>query len=212
MTAPRTTRRRYSAPRRALQAEQTRAVVLTAARELFAERGWAATSMRDVAKAAGVSVETVYATLGPKPAVFTAALDGAVVGDDEPVPLNQRAAFRALGEGPLTERVAKGAALVLDILQRVNGLHRALREGARSEPVLADALRAAEHNRLESLAEALPMVLGRAIEGEELDVFWAQTSPEVYEALTERLGWTGERYAAWIARLVLGMAPDALPM
>lgn len=212
MTAPRTTRRRYSAPRRALQAEQTRAVVLTAARELFAERGWAATSMRDVAKAAGVSVETVYATLGPKPAVFTAALDGAVVGDDEPVPLNQRAAFRALGEGPLTERVAKGAALVLDILQRVNGLHRALREGARSEPVLADALRAAERNRLESNAEALQLVLGRAVEDDELDAFWAQTSPEVYEALTERLGWTGERYAAWIARLVLGMAPDAVPM
>ena len=51
------------------------AAVLAACRALFSERGWAATGVRDVATAAGVSVETVYATLGGKVALLTAALD-----------------------------------------------------------------------------------------------------------------------------------------
>jgi AcrR family transcriptional regulator len=206
------TTRRYRAPRRAQQAEQTRAAVLAAARELFAERGWAATGMRDLAAAAGVSVETVYATLGAKPAVFAAALDGAVVGDDEPVPLAQRPAFTAIGRGPLRERAAAGATLILDIHQRTIGLQRALREGARSEPALAALLATAEQNRRISDAEGLRLAIGRAVDGLELDVFWAQTSPEVYDALTGRAGWSAGQYAAWVTRLVVGLAPDAGPL
>jgi len=61
-----TRRRRYSSPLRAAQAGQTRLAIIAAASRLFAEKGWSGTGMRDVARAAQVSVETVYANFGSK--------------------------------------------------------------------------------------------------------------------------------------------------
>ena len=71
--------------------------------------------MRDVARAAGVSVETVYASFRSKGDLLMAALDVAVVGDAGPVPLDQRPEFAALGSGTLRQRrinVEQGAAQV----------------------------------------------------------------------------------------------------
>jgi AcrR family transcriptional regulator len=194
--------RAYRSPRRALQAQQTRTAVLAACRALFAERGWAATAVRDIATAAGVSVETVYATLGGKVALLTAALDGAVVGDDEPVPLAERPMFLALGAGSLAERTATAVALITDIHVRTIGLQRALREGAGGEPALAELLAAQEENRRVSTGRGMALVLRRPIGDRERDLFWAQTCPEVFDALVNRSGWSAEQYAEWVASLI----------
>jgi AcrR family transcriptional regulator len=63
---------------------------LVVSTRLFAENGWSGTDMRDVARTAQVSVETVYANFGSKGSLLRQALDVAVVGDDEPVPLSDR--------------------------------------------------------------------------------------------------------------------------
>src|ERR671915_2120824 len=55
-----------SESRRARQAAQTRRDILNAARRLFAEKGYAATSVADVAAAAGASVQTIYDSVGSK--------------------------------------------------------------------------------------------------------------------------------------------------
>jgi len=185
-----------------MQAQQTRAAVLGACRALFGERGWAATGVRDIAGAAGVSVETVYATLGGKVALLTAALDGAVAGDDEPIPLSERPWFLAMGEGEYDARVRTAAALITDIHVRTIGLQRALREGAGGEPALAELLATQEANRRMSTGEGMALVLRRPFGARELDLFWAQTSPEVYDALVNRSGWSTEEYAAWVASLL----------
>ena len=52
--------------RRAMQAEQTRHDILAAARRRFATQGYAATSLKDVASDAGVSVQTLYDSIGSK--------------------------------------------------------------------------------------------------------------------------------------------------
>lgn len=194
--------RTYRSPRRAMQAQQTRAAVLSAARVLFAERGWAATGVRDVAAAAGVSVETVYATVGGKVALLSTALDGAVVGDDEPVPLAERPMFRAMGEGGFTQRAAAAAALVTDIHVRTIGLQLALREAAGGEPELAAQLARQEENRRVSTTEGMRLVLRRPPTDRERDLFWAQTCPEVFDALVHRSRWTTDDYAAWVASLI----------
>jgi AcrR family transcriptional regulator len=194
--------RTYRSPRRALQAQQTRVAVLTACRALFGERGWAATGMRDIAGEAGVSVETVYATLGGKVALLTAALDGAVVGDDNPIPLSERPMFLAAGEGEFDARVRTAAALITDIHVRTIGLQRALREGAGGEPALAELLTTQEENRRTSTGLGMALVLGRPVDDRERDLFWAQTSPEVYDALVNRSGWSTEDYATWVASLI----------
>jgi AcrR family transcriptional regulator len=194
--------RTYRSPRRALQAQQTRTAVLAACRALFAERGWAATGVRDVAGAAGVSVETVYATLGGKVALLTAALDGAVAGDDEPIPLSERPVFRAMGEGDFGTRVAAAAALITDIHVRTIGLQLALREGAGGEPALAELLSTQEERRRASTGQGMALVLRRPIDDRQRDLFWAQTCPEVFDALVNRSGWSTEQYATWVASLI----------
>src|SRR3954449_10850312 len=52
--------------RRAIQAEQTRTDIIGAARRLFAAQGYASTSVRDIAREAGVSVQTLYDSVGSK--------------------------------------------------------------------------------------------------------------------------------------------------
>ncbi|MHC1563653.1 TetR family transcriptional regulator [Actinomycetospora sp. C-140] len=197
--------RTYRSPRRAMQAAQTRTEVISAARALFGERGWAATGMRDVARAAGVSVETIYGTLGGKVALLTAAIDGAVVGDDEPVPLAERPQFLALAQGDLAERADAAAALITDIHVRTIGLQLALREGAGSEPALAEVRAAQERNRYSTTGDGMRVVLDRPVETRELDLFWAQTCPEVYDLLVNQSHWTVEQYQEWVRTLITNL-------
>lgn len=199
------TTRAYRSPRRALQAAQTRSAVVGAARTLFAERGWAATGMRDVARVAQVSVETIYGTFGGKVALLTAAIDGAVVGDDEPVPLAERPQFLALGEGELAERATAAAALITDIHVRTIGLQLALREGAGSEAALSALRTTQEQGRHSSTADGMRVVLGRAVSAHEIDLFWAQTCPEVYDLLVNRSSWSVEQYQEWIRTLITNL-------
>ena len=60
MNRPVKTPRRYDSSARREQARATRRQVLAAATALFLERGYAATTMADVAARAGVVVQTVY--------------------------------------------------------------------------------------------------------------------------------------------------------
>jgi len=63
-------RRVYRSPRRTRQAAETRLAILAAARELFARAGYTATTVAQIAATAAVSVDTVYATVGRKPALL----------------------------------------------------------------------------------------------------------------------------------------------
>ena len=123
--------------RRQQQAAETRALVLEAATTLFAERGWAATGMRDIATQAGVAVQTVYAGFASKSDVLLAAIDAGVVGDTRAVPLSDRPEFAALAIGSVADRVAVAARLLTGINQRTWGLRRALTEAAGGDPLLA---------------------------------------------------------------------------
>jgi len=209
--APRTRRRAYRSPRREQQAAETRAAVLRAAVQLFGERGWAATGMREVARVAGVSVETVYAGFGSKSDLLMAALDVAVVGDAALVPLGQRPEFAALGSGTRQQRAVAAARLITAAHQRTAGLYLALREAAASDTDLARRLREIEERRRVSAEQGLSLVAGRAVTGEERDGLWAVLGMEVYQLLTELSGWTPQQYQAWVAGVIdrlLGEAPQ----
>ena len=82
--------RKYDASGRQAQARQNRRAVLDAAHRLFLERGYATTTVAEVAATAGVSVETVYKAFTNKPGLVKAVFDVLVVGDDEDVPMLQR--------------------------------------------------------------------------------------------------------------------------
>src|SRR5690349_19691989 len=105
--------RRYRSPRRARQAEQTRADVLAAAVKLFAASGWAGATLAAIAAEAGVAVETIYTAYPSKKALLLAAMDGAIVGDAEPISLIDREPARhILDLSTEDDRLRQAAALI----------------------------------------------------------------------------------------------------
>jgi AcrR family transcriptional regulator len=178
---------------------QTREGVVAAATQLFGENGWASTGMRDVARAAGVAVETVYANFSSKAELLMAAVDVAVVGDNEPIALDQRPDFTALGRGSRADRAAAAARLVRDIHERTYALGKALREAAAGDADLAARLDEAESRRRINVEKGSRLVAGRTLTDTECDGLWALFSMELYQLLVERAGWTPERYEEWLA-------------
>lgn len=192
-------KRRYTSTRREQQAAETKQAVLTAAATLFAEHGWAGTGMRDVARAAGVSVETVYAHFGSKPALLRAALDIAVVGDDAEVPLAERPDFDALGGGSPADRTRAAAKLVREVNERTYRLRRVLKEAAASDSDLDRQVYELEQRRRSDVEGGATLVAGRPVTPTERDGLWAVLSQEVYALLVDRAGWTGPDYEDWLA-------------
>lgn len=195
-------RRPYSSARRRQQAAETRGLVLAAATSLFADRGWSATGMRDIAKEAGVAVETVYANFGSKTELLVTAIDVGVVGDAEPVPLSQRPEFAAVGIGSFADRISAAARLLNGINQRTWGLRRALSEAAGSEPQLAAKLHELERRRRDNIRQGVEMVVGRPVDDDVLDGLWVVMSADVFYLLTQIGGRPVEDYERWLATTI----------
>src|SRR3954451_18863353 len=132
-------KRVYNSPLRTEQAHRTRAGVLDAAGRCFLEKGYAATTMKDVAAEAGVSVQTVFGQ-GSKASLLLACVDRAVVGDDEQAPLAQRELFVRLVEAP--DRTGKLSALrelVLRYVPRTVPMIQAFAAAAAGDGEIAEA-------------------------------------------------------------------------
>ena len=197
-----TRRRRYSSPLRAAQAGQTRLAVLAAATRLFAEKGWSGTGLREVARAAQVSVETVYANFGSKGALLREALDVAVVGDDEPVPLSDRPEFRALAEGDAAARAQAAGRLLAALHRRTAALYRVLQHAAAADAEMADLLRKNQADERAQVREGVLAVARRDVTEIEVDAMFAVLSNDVFLLLTETTGWSDDQYASWVAATV----------
>ena len=200
-------RRRYASPLRAKQAEATKATLLNTATELFTTKGWAGTGMRDVARGAGVAVETLYKHYSSKRVLFDAVVDHAVVGDDEPVPVAQRPEFLAMGRGRRTDRIAAAAALTAAIHDRTGPFAKLIREAAATDEEIAEVLRAARERQRQDVGAGLELVLGRPTTEAERDGVWAVLSPEVYLLLVQESGWSLDQYEVWLSTTLASVLP-----
>jgi AcrR family transcriptional regulator len=197
-------KRRYDATGRREAALANRRAILDAAAELFTTRGYAATTMGEVADRAGVAVDTVYTVIGRKPALFLELVETAISGGDEAVPAERRGYVRAMLEEP-------DAGRKLDIYaQAIQEMH------GRLAPLLRVA-RSAAHPEIEAVWEGIARrraanmrdlardlagtgQLRPGLEVEEIaDVIWATNSPEFYCLLVEDRGWSPGRFGAWLA-------------
>jgi AcrR family transcriptional regulator len=207
--------RAYRSELRAEQARQTRMRVLDAAQSLFEEHGYAGTTMEAIANAAGVAVDTVYATFGTKRKVLAALLDVRVGGDDLPLAVIDRPEPQAVRlERDQRRQVEMFAASIALIIERVRPVDDVMRGAASVDPEIA-ALRARlQQVRFENmrrfvswLAANGPLRAGLG-EDEASAVVWTLTSPEVHRLFRSERGWTAEQYEAWLeatlARTVLG--------
>ena len=121
---PKAVKRRYTSTRRNEQARETRLRVIRAARELFVAQGYGRTTLAEVAREAGVAVETVYAAFGNKATLLRRTWDVDFRGDEEDVPLFDRAEMQAILDEPdLATRIRRHAAFVTATNRRTR-MHR----------------------------------------------------------------------------------------
>lgn len=211
-------RRRYESPRRQEQAAQTRRDILATAGTLFRERGFAGTSMPQIAAEAGVVVETVYRAFGSKAGLFRAVVESALAAGPTraDVPVEERPAIRAVIEEQDPRRqVALYAATQPGIHRRAGPLLRALRDAAGTDKELRKLWDEMEAWRLDGqgrlagmLAERGTLRHGLSVEAAR-DVIWTLCSLAVHDLLVLERGWSYERYEAWLAEaLVRELLPD----
>jgi AcrR family transcriptional regulator len=213
-------KRAYDSPRRRAAAAGTRRAILAAARRLFVARGYAGTTMAAVAAAAGVALDTVYAAVGPKAALFRLLLETAISGQDEAVPAEERDYVRALRAEPDPARkLAIYAGAVVRIQARLAPLFVVARAAAPADPELAAlwreiGARRAANMRLvaQELAATGRLRAGLTVE-EAADVIWATNASEFYALLVLERGWAPDRFERWLAaawqRLLLRDPPAA---
>jgi AcrR family transcriptional regulator len=159
--------------------------------------------MRDIAREADVSMETVYATFGGKSQLLKAALDVAVVGDDEPSPLAERPLFLALTEGELAARASATGVLLATMHARTARLRRVLQHAAPGDPDLTALLDLSMSEERLSVQQGFNALARREPTKAELDVMFAVLSTDVYLLLVERSGWDSEMYRLWVADTVV---------
>lgn len=212
--------RTYRSSLREEQARRTRQAILEAARLLFSEKGFAATTIAQIAAKAGVAVDTVYAAVGPKPALMRLLLETAISGTDKAVPAEQRDYVQQVRAAPTAEqKIRIYASAVVEVNTRLAPLHLVLRDAAGQAPELAQireeiVTRRARNMRLfaQDLADTGDLRPGLDVE-EVADVVWSMNSAEYYSLLVRERGWTPERFASWLAnawiRLFLRTAMDA---
>lgn len=199
-------RRRYDTSGRQAQAARTRLRILEAAQRLFAEQGYAQTSIAQIAAAAGVSGPTVFAGFRSKVGLFKAALEAAIVGDDEPVPLADRPLMRQVrAAGTFDEAAGRLADAFTDVAGRAGAMAVVAQAAADADPAIAELVDTLDGQRLRS-AEALagwfaellgvddPVATGRM-----RDTIWLLNAPQQWDLLVRRRGWTAGDYRDWLA-------------
>ena len=198
-------KRNYDSSLRKQQAGQTRMRIVEAAQKLFADRGYAASTIESIASAAGVAVDTVYATFGSKREVLKALLDVRVGGDDAPIDLLDRPGPQAVrSERDQRRQLSVFASDVSEIIERVRPVDDIIR-GAAAVDVEVAALRAmAQESRFDSMRKFVSWIAANGplreslTEEDAATIVWSLTSPELHRLLRGVRGWSPERYAAWL--------------
>jgi AcrR family transcriptional regulator len=203
------------------RARATRLRITKAAYVLFCERGYAGTTMADIADAAGVAVQTVYFTFHTKSELLSRTYDFAVMGEGEPLAPEQQPWYRAMEEEPgVTRALRHMASGVGEIIRRVTPLYLVARAGAEGDPETARVMAFHENWRaqgyrqmLDLLREKAPLRTGLSPErGTHLLLLYI--GMDVYHVLVDGSGWTHGEWVDWsvatLAEQVFGRGASPL--
>lgn len=203
-------KRQYDSSRRREQARQTQRAVLKAAHDLFVRQGYGRTTIADVARAAGVSAETIYAAFKNKATLLHRVWDVTIGGDDEEVVFHERAEIMAIRAEPdLDKRFMMHARMSTATARRIAPLVLAVRGAAGTEASAAEMLAEMNRQRYAGMgvmaAEAAKTGQLGVSEQECRDVVWAMTDGTLWHQFVLERGWTDEQYADWLGRLWVAM-------
>jgi AcrR family transcriptional regulator len=199
-------RRPYHSPRRQEQARLTRRAILDAALPLLVQRGYSGASLADIARGAGVALKTVEAAFGTKAKLLAALWDISVVGDDEAIPVAERAWFQEmLAEPDARRQLTLYARNGRQVKQRVGALIEVVRVAARSDPeidarwrLIQDQFMEIQRMVAESLAAKGALRAGLDVD-DAAEMIWMVNHASVYYLAVFERGWSDDQYERWLA-------------
>lgn len=200
MTEP--VKRRYHSPTRQAQAAQTRAQILDAADHLFRNQGFGRATVREIAEAADVVPETVYAIFGTKARLLTALIDLRLAPDGQTSILDRPEAV-ALSHEPDQRRLLRGFTRdYAAISERVRPISEVLRTAKAADPEMAavrDELEGYRYRYMHTIASWLAARGPLLVDVDRAaDIIFTLASPDVGRMLCDDRGWTTDDYADWL--------------
>ena len=208
-------KRAYHSPRRVEQAAATRAAVLSAARDLFVSNGYTATTLAEIAGRARVSLDTIYATVGRKPALLRELVETAISGTGRPVAAEQRDYVIRIGAADTARaKITIYAEAIAAIQQRMAPVFLALRDAAATDADCASLWSEIANRRAANMRGFAADLRSTGELREDLtdeqvaDVIWSMNAAEYWDLLVRERGWTPDQFRDWLidawTRLLLG--------
>lgn len=210
MAGPVNSRRPYRSPLRADQARETRRRVLAAAESLFLARGYAGTTVTAVAEAAGVSADTVYASLGGKRGLLEGVIAREIDDPDDPAQVDQqRRRDEIVTIADPVERLRRLVTLSCETLARTSPVHLVIRGAADGHPFAAQLRGQILQRRLDIQRRNVEVYLGTGLRAgltvaDASRRYSALLCPELYHLLITECAWSPRQFRSWIFELLQG--------
>lgn len=198
-------KRQYRSQARAVAAEETRRRIREAAIELFASQGYLGTTLREVARRAGVGERTLYDSFGSKFRLWRHIVNMLTMGDDQRVPAADRpdaVAARQLDDP--REAVAAHCAIGAALMERAGDMIMVGEAAAVADPELGRSMAVS----LEATYRVHLLLAQRLEDRGDLragldaqaaaDILATIGSPYVFHALRRQRGWSAARYQEWL--------------
>jgi AcrR family transcriptional regulator len=187
-----------------------RAAVVDAARTLFLERGYGATTIDAISALSDVPPATVYRLFSSKRGILKALLDVSIAGNDEAISMADRPPVRSLLADPDPRNMVAGfVGVAAQVNVRTAAIYRILVSAAASDPDTATLLDELTRQRQQGQGRvARALARARALrptvrERDAGDIIHALVSPEVYGLLVVDRGWPPERYETWLTETLV---------
>jgi AcrR family transcriptional regulator len=207
-------KRKYSSAVREEQAARTRTRILDAAAELFLERGYARTTMKDIAVQADVARDTVHAIFGSKARVLTALIDHRLVPDGSVTNVTQLPEALAIkDEVDQRKEIELFAKFIASISTELRPVFEILRTASAVEPEMAKVFEEMDQFRMNNMQTYASWIAARGplrvSTRQAGEIIWALASLDVARMLCDELGWTESQHARWLSdTLIRTLLPD----
>ena len=204
---PSAVKRPYDNTRRQAQVRATRLRIIQAAKALFIEHGYPATTLEATAAAADTSLPTLYRLFSSKRALLKAVLDVSFGGDDQPVAFGNRPEVLAARAEPDPVALVRAFARIgRDFMDRSSAIMHVLATAAQVDSDAAQLLAQIRRQRRTGQSRIVAALSARdALDpelefSEAVDITYVALSPDVHRILTVECGWTNENYEQWLVR------------
>jgi AcrR family transcriptional regulator len=201
-------KRAYDSRRRRQEARRTQIAVLDAAQRLFLSDGYSETTIASIAQASDVSVETIYKTFGGKRGLVRAIWGRGLEGSG-PIPAERRSDEMQALEADPRKVIQNWGSLSVEVAPQAAPILLLLRTAAAADAEIAMLLQEVDQARLMRMERNARRLYDRGDLRENVtleqarDVLWTYSSPELYELLVLRRGWTLEHYGHFIAEAMI---------